>query len=77
MRLSKKTTTASESVSITYAHGEADFSDLVQVVRCKDCKFYDRFWNGDWCSVKNIDVKEPDDYCKYGERKEVDNETMD
>lgn len=34
-----------------------------EIIRCKECKFYDHFWNGDWCSLKNIDVKDANDFC--------------
>ena len=49
--------------------------DLVRVVRCKDCKFYEtveaqpeiytycRLW------ADGTDEVEPDDYCSYGERR--------
>lgn len=40
--------------------------DVVEVVRCKDCKFYG---NGD-CSVQSVRSMYPSDYCSYGERKE-------
>lgn len=39
-----------------------------EIIRCKECKFYDHFWNGDWCSLKNIDVKDAEDFCSYAER---------
>ena len=49
--------------------------DAVEVVRCKDCKSYchiigkgDRAIFG--CSYMGRDVK-PDDFCSYGERKDV------
>lgn len=66
MNLNKKTTTAGETVSIAYRHGEADFSDLVHVVRCKDCKKSEN--NGHGCARYDAPV-EPDDFCSYGERK--------
>ena len=40
--------------------------DVVEVVRCKDCKFYG---NGD-CSVQSVRSMYPNDYCSYGIRKE-------
>lgn len=40
--------------------------DVVEVVRCKDCKFYG---NGD-CSVQSVRSMWPNDYCSYGERRE-------
>ena len=49
--------------------------DVVEVVRCKDCKHYsdgDCFEfpvYGDECSRA---MPEPDDFCSYGKRKEVE-----
>ena len=40
--------------------------DVVEVVKCKDCKFYG---NGD-CSVQSVRSMYPNDYCSYGIRKE-------
>ena len=40
--------------------------DVVEVVRCKDCKFYG---NGD-CSVQSVRSMYPNDYCSYGERRD-------
>lgn len=55
-------------------------SDFVEVVRCKDCKYYDGFYShrctntdlvdSDDCYAR-IDFAE-DDFCSYGERKEGD-----
>lgn len=39
--------------------------DVIEVVRCKDCKFYG---NGD-CSVQSVRSMCPNDYCSYGERR--------
>lgn len=45
--------------------------DAVLVVRCKDCKYYDSYYNS--CDHQRHDhqefrvVQEPDDYCSYGE----------
>ena len=47
-------------------------ADVVSVVRCRDCKF---FGNGD-CSVQSVRNMYPDDFCSYGERKELDNDTQ-
>lgn len=50
--------------------------DAVEVVRCKDCKYYDEYkecsgipiyGNSGGCGFLST---EPDDYCSYGERKE-------
>ncbi len=43
--------------------------DTVEVVRCKDCKFYG---NGD-CSVQSVRNMYPNDYCSYGERRNDSN----
>ena len=43
--------------------------DVVEVVRCKDCKFYG---NGD-CSVQSVRSMWPNDYCSYGERRNSSN----
>lgn len=50
--------------------------DVVEVVRCKDCKYYHKEWNGSqthyykdyWC-----EWVEPDEnnFCSYGERAEA------
>ena len=41
-------------------------ADVVEVVRCKDCKHYDR---AD-CPMEDV-VIYPDDFCSYGERVEA------
>ena len=50
--------------------------DAVEVVRCKDCKHYERFNNACHCHKADengtpIFVRE-DDFCSYGERKDDD-----
>ena len=42
-----------------------DFSavDVVPVVRCKDCKFWD------FGDCYRLELSRPDDFCSYGERK--------
>ena len=50
-------------------------ADAIEVVRCKDCKHYDLFNNGcNGMCLRHIDAFEvfyPDDFCSYGERKDV------
>ena len=44
--------------------------DAVEVVRCKDCKYY-----GDehFCPLRSLaDYTDPNDYCSMGERREDD-----
>ena len=45
-------------------------ADVVEVVRCKDCKylmFSDLYGE---CSRAHLGIVRPDDFCCYGERKE-------
>lgn len=42
-------------------------ADVVEVVRCKDCK---ECYKG-WCELDDVHVKD-DHYCSYGERRETD-----
>lgn len=67
MNLKKQTTTAGESVTISYAHGEADFSDLVHVVRCGQCKFFQS--SGCFVGVQGAKISS-DNYCAWGQRKD-------
>lgn len=39
--------------------------DVIEVVRCKDCKW----WDGNDCKARDIDVVDVDDFCSYGERR--------
>ena len=39
-------------------------ADVVEVVRCKDCKYYE---NGLCANINFLSVK-PNDYCSYAER---------
>lgn len=44
-------------------------ADVVEVVRCKDCKhlmFSDMYGE---CSQAHMGIVRPDDFCSYGERK--------
>lgn len=52
-------------------------ADVVEVVRCKDCKFFEHTKYGDWwCNNPDggMGYGNPDDYCSYGERKEQEHE---
>ena len=54
-------------------------ADVVEVVRCKDCKYYKEYVSHRGsammcfcpCSIGGQGKKKPDDYCSYGERNEV------
>lgn len=53
-------------------------ADVVEVVRCKDCKylkpFTSQYGSGQFCecpcSFGGQGIKKPDDYCSYGERRD-------
>jgi len=47
---------------------QVDGADLVEVVRCKECKH----WDSDciWCDLWGNTQEYDDGYCSYGERKE-------
>lgn len=47
-------------------------SDLVEVVRCKDCKHYRDSFPYDTCDVFDAKATDAEDYCSYGERKETE-----
>lgn len=45
-----------------------------KIVRCRDCKFYDTDWEseahpGRWWCDEIWHYREPDGFCKWGERK--------
>ena len=48
--------------------------NLVEVVRCKECKHYKDTFCGchtaPYCNRESREYRNPDDYCSYGERKE-------
>ena len=41
--------------------------DAVEVVRCKDCKFYQ---TDHWCTRVALGIMYENDFCSYGERRE-------
>ena len=61
-----------EEYGIGFAEKKRD--DLVEIVRCKDCKHHEKFLFDDskvLCWVHDTDiVVSPTDYCSYGERRE-------
>lgn len=52
-------------------------ADFVEVVRCKDCKYYEgnSCFNRQWDLESSVEIPlvRPTDFCSYGERKEGDN----
>lgn len=48
--------------------------DIVEVVRCKDCKHYRDSFPYDTCDVFDANATDAEDYCSYGERKDGDEE---
>ena len=57
-------------------------ADVVEVIRCKDCDFWNKDENilggicDEWSDFEDsiISYTKPDDYCSRGERKEEENE---
>ena len=47
-----------------YMLDQMETIDAVEVVRCKDCKYWD---HGD---CYRLELSRPDDFCNYGEVKE-------
>lgn len=46
-------------------------ADVVEVVRCKDCKYFHLYHENDtYCSVCGLDTPEERDFCSYGIRRE-------
>ena len=60
--------------TVIYILSEMDSADVVEVVRCKDCKFYEIYPNGaNGDCINRIDAFNtfyPNDFCSYGERKD-------
>ena len=52
-----------ESMEHTVAKLNDALSNSVEVVRCKDCRFFDSVG----CAMEDV-VVYPNDYCSYGER---------
>lgn len=51
---------------------ELPSADVVEVVRCKDCIYWQDNNDGyphEECRWGNDETPDPDDYCSYGERK--------
>ena len=48
---------------------DAPTVDAVEVVRCRDCKYYDGKW---LCKISGVPSRKPCDFCSYGERKDGD-----
>lgn len=59
------------NADINYIILNAPTIDAVQVVRCKDCKHYDGSYSYPMC-CRFEETFEPDGYCSYGEKKEVE-----
>ena len=48
---------------------DAPTVDAVEVVRCKDCKFYQ---TDHWCTRVALGIMYENDFCSYGERRTDD-----
>ena len=53
---------------------KSEHPDFVEVVRCKDCKYKDKWetnaYGYQWCGVSGLQVVEDISFCSYGERKD-------
>ena len=45
-------------------------ADVVEVVRCKDCKWFKGGYLANACILLGFAIREPDEFCSRGERKE-------
>ena len=58
---------------------EIPAADIVEVVRCEKCVHFRRIKSGEHtiegCTREGWWYRNPDDYCSYGERKEINNDT--
>lgn len=54
-----------DKLTICQQISEAPTIDAVPVVRCRECRSYNKPRLG-WCSV-HLDREGPDDFCSYGE----------
>lgn len=43
-----------------------------RIVRCRDCRFLMSYWKSDYCDYFSHVTNDPDGFCAWGERKEVD-----
>ena len=48
---------------------DAPTVDAVEVVTCRDCKYYDGKW---LCKISGVPSRKPCDFCSYGEHKDGD-----
>lgn len=48
----------------------AETADVVEVVRCKDCRYWDHETDLTYCEKKLWLGTDATDYCSYGERRE-------
>ena len=57
------------------AIAEQPATDVVEVVRCKDCEHYETGKDYEpYCNhINGLDEAKDNDYCSYGERKEYGN----
>ena len=73
--MAKATISVPVSIDLSTIQRWMESSDIVEVVRCKDCRFYSpRLWEGDTACCINVQdglISFPgeSDYCSSGERK--------
>ena len=47
------------------------------IVRCRDCKHCMSYWKSDYCDYFSHVTNDPDGFCAWGERREVDDASVD
>ena len=70
------TTMSGEALVYVQDIDEAPTVDAVPVVRCRDCKHWDKFVGEEhrgFCFAWKVDSYD-EDFCSYGERKENNND---
>ena len=59
---------------LAYELAELPTADVVEVVRCKDCKHYRDSFPYDTCDVFDAKATDAEDFCSYGDRKETEDD---
>lgn len=55
---------------VKMAQGRADNCPLIEIVECKDCKYWTDDMSGNmWCEHAIGGLTEATDFCSYGERR--------
>ena len=47
----------------------APTADVVEVVRCKDCKWFRTEEDSNWCAITGVDMENENGFCHEAEKK--------